>query len=209
MSKLAVLNAQGEQVDDVDLKEELFQAQITEGAIYYTAKAQLANRRQGTASTKSRGEVRGGGDKPWPQKGTGRSRQGTVRSPLWVGGAITFGPTPEKNHKQKVPRKVKRRALQSALSAKFRDNKLAVIDGIKLDEPKTKKIKEILGNLKIEERTLLVIDEPDENIEKSARNLPEVDVALAHQLNVLDLLTHEYLVLTREALQKVEEVFSR
>lgn len=208
MSRLAVLNTQGEQVGDVELKDELFMNPVRHGALYYTAMAQLSNRRLGTASTKTRGEVRGGGSKPWPQKGTGRARHGTIRSPLWAGGGVIFGPSPERNYSRKVPRKVKRLALQSALSTKVRDEKLLIIDNINLDEPKTREIKNILEKLKAQPRALLVTAQPDLNIIKSVRNLPGIKVVVAHQLNVLDLLNHDFLVMTKEALQKVEEVFS-
>jgi len=205
--KLTVYNHQGEQVGDVELKEELFMAPIKEGALYYTAVAQMANRRQGTASTKSRGEVRGGGSKPWPQKGTGRARHGTIRSPLWVGGAVTFGPKP-RSHRMKVPRKVKRSALRSALSSKVQEEKLMIIEDFGLEEPKTRRIVQLLQNLNADAQALLVTDRPDENVKKSARNLQGVKTINAHQLNVLDLLTYDYIVMTQDALQKVEEVFS-
>jgi len=205
--KLAVFNHQGDQVGDVELKEELFMAPIKKGAVYYTAVAQMANRRQGTASTKGRGEVRGGGSKPWPQKGTGRSRQGTVRSPLWVGGAITFGPKP-RSYRKKLPKKVKRVALRSVLSSKVQEQKLLIIEDFNLDEPKTKRIVNLLKSLNAETQALLVTDGPDVNVRKSSRNLQGVKTVNAYQLNVLDLLNYEYLVMTKDALQKVEEVFS-
>ena len=209
MSKHPVLNAQGEQVSDVDLKDELFKAPVKNEVLYYTAVAQLSNQHQGTASAKKRGEVRGGGSKPWPQKGTGNARHGSIRSPLWTGGGVIFGPSPERNYKRKVPRKVKKQALKSALSAKLRDEKLLIVDSIDLEEPKTKVIRNILENLKVKSRALLVIAQPDENIVKSVRNLPATKLVIAPQLNVLDLLNSDYLVLTREALQEVEEVFAK
>ncbi len=209
MSKFAVLNAQGKQVGDVDLKEEIFKAPIRNEVLYYTAVAQLSNRRQGTASTKKRSEVRGGGEKPWPQKGTGRARHGSIRSPLWVGGGVTFGPSPERNYSRKVSKKVKRLAIQSALSMKVRDDKFLVIENINFSEPKTKEIKKLLENLGLEQQVLLVISEPNQNIIKSARNIPRVKVIAARQLNVLDMLNHDHLIITKGALQKVEEVFDR
>ncbi len=207
MTKLAVLNTQGEQVGNIDLKEELFAAPIRKGALYYTAVAQMSNSRLGTASTKKRGEVRGGGRKPWAQKGTGRARHGSSRSPIWVGGGVTFGPSPERNYARKVPKKVKRIALQSALSAKVRDNKLLVIEDLSMEKPKTKEIKKILEKLKAHPRVLLVTAQPDLNIIKSVQNLQGIKVIIAHQLNVLDLLNHDYLIMTREALRRTEEVF--
>ncbi len=207
MPKLAVWNHQGEQVDDIELKEELFQAPIKQEAVYYTAVAQMANQRQGTASTKGRGEVRGGGSKPWPQKGTGNARHGTVRSPLWVGGAVTFGPKP-RSHRKKLPRKLKRVALRSVLSSKVQEEKLKIIEGFNLEEPKTRKITELLKNLHAGPKTLLVTAGPDPNVIKSSRNLQGVKTVNAHQLNVLDLLSYDQVVMSREALQQVEEVFS-
>ncbi len=208
MSRLAVLNAQGEQVGDVELRENLFMAPIRKGALYYTAVAQLSNSHLGNASTKKRGEVRGGGRKPWPQKGTGRARHGSSRSPLWAGGGVIFGPSPERNYSRKVPKKVKRLALQSALSTKVRDEKLLIIDDLNIDKPKTRDLKNILENLKAHPRALLVTAQPDLNVIKSVRNLPGIKVVVAHQINVLDLLNHDYLIMTKEALQRVEEVFA-
>lgn len=208
MSKIPVLNKDGEHVGDVDLKEELFMAPIREGALYYTVIAQQANARLGTASTKKRGEVRGGGRKPWAQKGTGRARHGSIRSPIWVGGAVTFGPRPERNYSRKVTRRVKRIALQSALSAKVRDNRLIIVEDMYLDKPKTSAIKMMLENLKAHPKVLLVTAKPDINVIKSARNLPGVKTTLAHQINVVDILIYDYLIMTREALTRVEEVFA-
>jgi large subunit ribosomal protein L4 len=207
VTKLAVLNIQGEEVGHVDLKEELFAAPISKGALYYTAVAQMSNSRLGAASTRKRGEVRGGGRKPWSQKGTGRARHGSSRSPVWVGGGVTFGPSPERKYTRKVPRKVKRIALQSALSTKVHDNKFLVIEELSMDEPRTRRMKGILEKLKAQPRVLLVTDRPDLNIIKSARNLQGVKVITAEQLNVLDLLNHDYLIMTRKALQRTEEVF--
>ncbi len=208
MSRLTVLNIQGEQVDDVDVSEALFMEPLRKGAIYYAAVAQLSRGHLGNASTKKRGEVRGGGRKPWAQKGTGRARSGTSRSPLWAGGGVIFGPTPERNYSRKVTKKVKRLALRSALSSKVREGKLLLVDNISLDEPKTKEIKSILTNLKAETRTLLVTAQPDKNIIKSVRNLPGVNVVVANQLSVVDILNHDCMVVTREALSRIEEVFS-
>ncbi len=215
MSGMAVYNMNGEQVGDVVLKDELFMAPVREGAIYHTMVAQQSNLRTGTASTKKRGEVRGGGRKPWPQKGTGRSRHGSSRSPLWVGGAVTFGPTPERNYSRKVTKRVKRIALKSALSAKVRDNKLIVVDEISLSRPGTREIRKMLenvvnatGNSGDSPKTLLVLARPDENVTKSARNLPGVKTIPAHIINVLDILSYEYLVITRDGLKMAEEVFA-
>lgn len=208
MPRLAVLNAQGEQVEDIELKEELFMSPVRKGAIYYTAVAQQANRRRGTASTRTRGQVRGGGRKPWPQKGTGRARHGSIRSPIWVGGGVTFGPSP-RSYSLKVTRKVKKLALKSALTLKHQEQKLIVIDELHLKEPKTREIVKLLENLNVSTRALLITAASDHVVIKSSRNIPGVSTLTAYQLNVLDLLNHDYVIMTKEALRSVEEVFSR
>lgn len=208
MPKLAVYNLKGEQVGEMDVSTGLFDAPSKKGALYQTALAQAARRRQGTASTKTRGEVSGGGSKPWGQKGTGRARHGSIRSPIWKGGGIVFGPHP-RSYGYRVQKKVRRAALQEALSAKSREGKLLVVEELNLSEPKTRIVAGILDNLKARGGTLIATARPNVNLIKSARNLPAVKTTLAEQLNVLDLLKYEYLVLTREALAKVEEVFGR
>jgi large subunit ribosomal protein L4 len=175
--------------------------------MYDVAIMQLANRRQGTASTKTRGEVRGGGRKPWIQKGTGRARHGSIRSPIWVGGGIAFGPKP-RSYRYTMPKKIKRLALKSALSAKAQSDKVIVLDSFDLKEPKTKSVLKILQNLKIDGKVLLVTAQADEVVYKSARNLPNVHTAVADQLNVLQVLNADYLVFTREAVNRAEEVFA-
>jgi large subunit ribosomal protein L4 len=206
MPKLTLYNRDGEQVSEVELLEGLFAAPIKEGALYHTALAQRASRRQGTAATKGRSFMRGGGAKPWPQKGTGRARHGSTRSPIWVGGAVTFGPQP-RNFGYRVPKKMRRVALRSALSAKVQENKLVVVDGFEMEKPQTRAVVNMFEKLGVSGKTLIVIAGVDENMIKSARNLPGVKTITAPQLNVLDILDHDYLVLSRDALEKVEEVF--
>ena len=206
MPKLTLYNRDGEQVSEVEVQPALFAAPIKEGALYYTAVAQRAARRQGTASTKRRGMVRGGGAKPWPQKGTGRARHGSIRSPIWVGGAVTFGPHP-RQFGSRIPKKVRRAALRSALSAKVQEEKLLVVDDFKIEKPQTKALVSLLENLGVTGKTLIVTARPDEFVIKSARNIPGVKTTIVPQLNVLDILDHSYLVLSQDALQKVEEVF--
>lgn len=206
MPKLTLYNRDGEQVSEVELLEGLFAAPIKKGALYHTALAQRAGRRQGTAATKGRSLMRGGGAKPWPQKGTGRARHGSTRSPIWVGGAVTFGPHPRK-YGYRVPKKMRRVALRSALSAKVREGKLVVVDGFEMEKPQTRAIVNMFERLGISGKTLIVTAGVDETMIKSARNLPGVKTITAPQLNVLDILEHDYLVLSQDALKKAEEVF--
>ena len=206
MPKLSLYNRDGEQVDEIEVQASLFGAPLNQGALYQTAVWQAAGRRQGTASSKNRSEVRGGGDKPWPQKGTGRARHGSVNSPIWVGGGVTFGPKP-RDFSKSVPKKMKRVALKSALSDKYNEGKVVVVDDYAIDAPKTKQMVALLEQLKVEGGALVVNAQPDMNIIKAARNLPKVKTILARQLNVLDILNYNYLVMSREALEQVEEVF--
>ncbi len=206
MPKLSLYNRDGEQVEEIELNDGLFSAPLKQGALHQTAVSQAARRRLGTASTKDRSEVRGGGAKPWPQKGTGRARHGSTRSPLWAGGGVTFGPQP-RDYNPKVPKKMRRAALKSALSDKVNEGKMVIIDDYAIDTPQTKKMVLLLENLKVSGGALIVLDQPDLNIIKAARNLPRVKTVIARQLNVLDILTYNYLVMNKTALQQVEEVF--
>lgn len=206
MAKLALYNRDGEQVGEIEVQAALFEAPMKQGALYQTAVSQAANRRQGTAASRDRGEVRGGGGKPWPQKGTGRARHGSTRSPIWVGGGTVFGPHP-RDYGFTVPKKVRRAALKSVLSAKVREGKLLVVDDFVIEEPKTRAVVQILKNLNASGKSLIVTGRPDQNVIKSARNLPGVKTTEARQLNVLDILSYDYLVMTRDALEKVQEVF--
>ena len=206
MPEVAMYNTDGKEVGNIALPDELFGAEIDEDAMHKVVNLQLASRRRGTASTKHRGEVRGGGRKPWRQKGTGRARHGTIRSPLWVGGAVTFGPKP-RDYSFKIPKKVKKRALRSALTAKLRDGEVLVIDEFNLEEPKTKRVVNLLNNLSIDEKAMLVTNGSNLNVYKSVRNIPGVSSIEAQNLNVYDILNYDYLVITREAVDRMEEVF--
>lgn len=206
MPKISLYNKEGRQVDEIEVQAALFGAPLKKGALYQTAVAQAARRRLGTASSKDRGEVRGGGSKPWPQKGTGRARHGSTRSPIWTGGGVVFGPHP-RDFGTRVPKKMRRAALKTALSDKVNEGKLMVIDDFGVEAPQTKKVVAMLDNLKISGGALLVSAAPDKNLVLASRNLPKVKTILARQLNVLDVLTFNYLVMSREALQQVEEVF--
>lgn len=206
MPKLSLYNRDGEQVDEIEVQAVLFEAPFKQGALHQTAVSQAARRRLGSASSKDRSEVSGGGSKPWPQKGTGRSRHGSTRSPIWVGGGATFGPHP-RDFGTKVPKKMRRAALKSALSDKVKEGKLMVVDDFAIDTPQTKKMVALLDNLKVTGGALIVSDQPNMNLIKAARNLPKVKTILGRQLNVLDILTYNYLIMSKAALEQVEEVF--
>jgi len=185
------------------LKEEIFGAKTRPHLLHQAVLMQLANRRAGTAATKSKGWVRGGGKKPWRQKGTGRARAGSIRSPLWVGGGTIFGPQP-RDYSFRMPRKARKGALLSALSLKNRDSKVIVVDKLELEEPKTKLMAKALAELKVTS-ALIVISQPDEKIERSARNIPAVKVLRVEGLNVYDLVRYEHLILTEAALKLLEQ----
>ncbi len=208
MPKVSIFDREGSQVGDLDLMEGVFAAEIKPGLMHDAVVAQLRGKRQGTSSTKTRNEVRGGGRKPWRQKGTGRARHGSIRSPLWVGGGVTFGPKP-KEYTNRLPKKVKKQALRSAFSAKVAEERFLVLDEFSMDAPKTRNVISLLENLKIEgEKVLLLIADRDENVYKSARNIPGVKTLVASAINIFDLLNHEYIVATREAVSLVEEVLA-
>ncbi len=206
MPKLSLYNKEGEQIDQIEVPESLFAAPIKQGAMHQAAVAQAARRRLGTASTRDRGEIRGGTSKPWPQKGTGRSRHGSTNSPIWTGGGVAFGPRP-RDYDPKMPKKMRRAALKSALSDKVSEGKVLVVDQFAFEAPQTKIMAGLLKKLNVNDSALIVSDQPDQNLIKAARNLPRVKTILARQLNVLDILTYNHLVLSKEALKQVEEVF--
>ncbi|NLP37174.1 MAG: 50S ribosomal protein L4 [Firmicutes bacterium] len=208
MPKVALYNQQGEQIGDVELADSVFAVQVNEAAMHQAVVAYLANQRTARAKTKTRTEVRGGGRKPWRQKGTGRARHGSIRSPLWRGGGVTFGPDGRENYKQVLPKKMKRVAIKSALTAKVNAGSLIVLDALNMDAPKTKEMVKILENLKTGRKVLLVLEGIQENVIKSARNIPGVKTTQAGQLNVYDILNTDNLVITRDAVTQVEEVFA-
>lgn len=207
MPKVSLYNVNGDQVGEIELKDEIFDAAVNETVLHQAVLLQLASRRQGTSSTKSRGQVSGGGKKPWRQKGTGRARAGTSRSPLWRGGAITFGPKPRK-YGFKLPRKVRKLALKSALTTKVQAGEIIVLDQLAFDAPKTKEMVKVLENLKVGRKALLVTLNNEENVDKSARNIPGVTPVDAAGINVYDLLAHDHLIITKDAVAKVEEVLA-
>lgn len=207
MPKVALYNINGEQVGEVELTDNVFGVAVHQSVLHDAVVAYLANQRQGTHDTKTRAEVRGGGRKPWRQKGTGRARHGSTRSPIWRGGGIVFGPHP-RDYSIKLPKKVRRLAMKSALSSKVESGNIVVLDQLQLEQPKTKDMARILNNLKISNKALVVTADKNDNIIRSARNIPGVKPTSASHLNVYDLMAHQTLVITRDAVNRVEEVLA-
>lgn len=209
MPKVPLLNMDGEAIGEIELPESVFGVEVNEALVHEASLAQLARQRQGTASTKTRGEVSGGGRKPWRQKGTGRARQGSIRAPHWVGGGIVFGPKP-REYGYLLNKKARRQALRSALSGKARDGEVVVVDDLRLAEPKTAAMARILKNLKVA-TALIVVDGADaENRKKvtlAARNIPGVSTVRPEDLNPVDVTSHRHLVLSRAAVDRVGEVW--
>lgn len=206
MANVAVLNMAGAQVGTIELNDAIFGIEANMHAMHLAVVQYLANRRQGTQSTKTRAEVRGGGRKPYRQKGTGRARQGSIRSPQWVGGGVVFAPKP-RDYSFKLNKKVKRLALQSALSTKVAEGKIIVLDELTLPEVKTKEMVKVLGNIKCD-NALIVMDGSNKNVMLSARNIPAVKTASVNTINVYDLLKYNQLVVTKEAVEKIQEVYA-
>lgn len=207
MPKINVMNINGQNVGEIELCDSIFNVEVNEHVLYEAVKCQLANRRQGTQSAKTRAEVRGGGRKPWKQKGTGRARQGSTRSVQWVGGGVAFAPKP-RSYKYTLPKKVRRLAMKCALSSKVQNNEIIVLDALTMDAPKTKEFVAILNNIKASRKALVVTTEKNENVIKSARNIEGVQTALVNTLNVYDILNHDTFVITTDAVKKVEEVYA-
>ncbi|MFC4389221.1 50S ribosomal protein L4 [Gracilibacillus marinus] len=207
MPKVALFNQSGSQVGDVEISDAVFGIEPNEHVLHDAVLMQRASLRQGTHAVKNRSEVRGGGRKPWRQKGTGRARQGSIRSPQWVGGGTVFGPTP-RSYSYKLPKKVRRLALKSAFSSKVKEDSLVVLEGIAFDAPKTKEVVSMLASLNVDTKALIVTADTDTVLAKSANNLPNVKVLTVSQVNVLDLLTHDKLIITKEAAEKAGEVLA-
>lgn len=207
MPKVALLNVEGNQVGEIELNDAVFGIEPNESVVHEAVVMQMASWRQGTHCTKSRGEVRGGGRKPWKQKGTGRARVGTIRSPLWRGGAIVFGPKP-RSYSYSIPKKKRRLALKSVLSSKVMDNDIIVLDTLNFDAPKTKEMVKVLDALNVDKKALIVTADLDENVAKSARNIEGMTPVAASGINVYDLLNHNKLIITKDAIAKVEEVLA-
>ncbi len=207
MPKVAMYNINGDKVGDIELSEKVFGATVRGDVMHEVVVNYLANQRQGTQSTKTRSEVRGGGIKPWRQKGTGRARQGSIRAAQWVGGGIALGPKP-RDYGYAVNKKVRRLALVSALSSKVEDNDLIVLDAMSFDSIKTKQIAEVLKNLNISEKALFVLPENDKNIVMSARNIEGVDTTFVGAINTYEVLNHTKCIILKDAAEKLEEVYA-
>jgi large subunit ribosomal protein L4 len=207
MPKVDLYNMNGDVVGNVDLNEDIFGVEVNKEVMHLAVTNQLANLRQGTQSTKTKSEVRGGGRKPWRQKGTGRARQGSIRSAQWIKGGIVLGPKP-RSYRFTLPKKVKRIALKSALTSKVSSNELLVLDKLTLDTIKTKQMVKVLGNLKIDTSVLIVLDGKNEAVERSARNIPGVKTAFVNTINVFDILKYDKFIITKDAVGKVEEVYA-
>ena len=208
MLKIDVYNVEGKKVSDIELNEAIFGIEPNEKVVHRVLVNYMANQRQGTANTKTRAEVSGGGRKPWRQKGTGRARQGSIRAPQWFKGGIALGPKP-RDYRYTINKKERRLAIISVLSSKVLENNLVVVDSLPFKEIKTKNMVNALENLKIEGKTLIVLPEKNENVQKSARNIEGVKTSLVNTINVYDLLKYSKLVLTVDAVKSLEEVYTK
>ena len=207
MPKVALYDINGSQVGDIELSDAVFGVKVNTHVMYEAVKNYLANQRQGTQSARTRAEVRGGGRKPWRQKGTGHARQGSIRSPQWRGGGVVFPPKP-RDYRYAIPKKVRRLALKSALSSKVVDKEIIVVDSLALSEAKTKEMVKVLGNLKAGKKSLVVIPERDENVVRASKNIEGVKTAYVNTLNVYDVLNCDSFIITKDAVNKVEEVYA-
>jgi large subunit ribosomal protein L4 len=206
MANVTVYNMEGKEVGTLELNDAVFGVEVNEHLVHLAVVQQLANNRQGTQKAKTRSEVSGGGRKPWRQKGTGHARQGSTRAPQWTGGGVVFAPTP-RDYSFKINKKEKRAALKSALTSRVQENKLIVLDELKLDSIKTKNMKAVLDNLNVS-KALVVIDNNDQNVVLSARNIPNVKTALTNTINVFDVLRYNTVVVTKAAVAAIEEVYA-
>jgi large subunit ribosomal protein L4 len=206
MPTVGVFNKEGKKVADMELNESVFATEVNEYALHQVVVALLANKRQGTQSTKTRSEVRGGGIKPWRQKGTGRARQGSIRAPQWIKGGIVFAPKP-RDYRVSVPKSMRKVAMKSALTSKVQDNQMIVLDSLNFEAPKTKNVVEMLKALEAN-KALIITAESNEVVYKSARNIQGISIIPANNINVYDLLKYEKLIITKDAVSKIEEVYA-
>ena len=206
MAEVSVLNMEGSEVGKMKLNDAIFGVEINEHLVHQAVVTQLANDRQGTQKAKTRSEVRGGGRKPWRQKGTGHARQGSIRAPQWTGGGVVFAPTP-RDYSKKMNKKEKRIALKSVLTSRVNDGKFIVVDELKFDEPKTKEFAKVMENLKAE-KALVVLNDNDTNVVKSAANIPTVKTASTNTINVYDILKYDTVIVTQDAVKTIEEVYA-
>lgn len=208
MPEVKLFNQDGSEAGNVALEDAVFGIEPNEHVIHEVVVMQRAAKRQGTHAVKNRSEVRGGGRKPWRQKGTGRARQGSIRSPQWVGGGVVFGPTTERNYKYKLPKKVRGLALKSALSSKVQNDEMIVLTELNFEQPKTKQLVNVLEGLNVEDKALIVTAEKQDNVVLSANNLQDVKVLTVNEVNVLDIISHDKLIMTKDAAEKAGEVFA-
>ena len=206
MANVKVYNIEGNEVGSMELNDAVFGVEVNEHLMHMAVVSQLANKRQGTQSAKTRAEVSGGGRKPWRQKGTGHARQGSTRAPQWTGGGVVFAPKP-RDYSVKMNKKEKALAIKSALTSRVAENKFIVVDGLTFDEIKTKKMANVVDNLKVE-KALVVLDKKDENVILSARNIPTVRTTMSNSVNVYDVLKYGTVVITKEAVAQIEEVYA-
>ena len=206
MANVSVYNMEGKEVGTMELNDAVFGVEVNEHLVHMAVLQQLANNRQGTQKAKTRSEVRGGGRKPWRQKGTGHARQGSIRAPQWTGGGVVFAPTP-RDYEVKMNKKERRAALKSALTSRVQDNKLVVLDELKLDEIKTKEMQKVLTNLKVN-KALVVMPELDQNVVLSTRNIENVATATTRTINVYDVMKYSTVILTKDAVASIEEVYA-
>ena len=207
MLKTKLYNSEGKETGEVELPESVFGVKLVDDLVHQVVVAQMANARQVLADTKDKGEVRGGGRKPWKQKGTGRARHGSSRSPLWKGGGVTFGPTSDRNFSKMINKKMKTKALLMVLSSKLKDNELVVVENIKLGKTSTKKMKDILGKLPLSGKVLISMDKKDDSVFNSVKNIPSVSMLASDSLNVVDLLKNKMLVVDKKGVEKIGEVY--
>ena len=206
MAEVSVLNMEGNEVEKLNLNDSIFGVEINEHLVHLAVVSQLANNRQGTQSAKTRSEVRGGGRKPWRQKGTGHARQGSIRAPQWTGGGVVFAPKP-REYSKKLNKKERRLALKSALTSRVNENKFIVVDEFKFDEVKTKNVANMLNNLNVK-KALVIMGDKNDNLILSARNIPGVKTALTSTINVFDVLKYDTVVVSKEAVANIEEVYA-
>ncbi|MBE5899019.1 MAG: 50S ribosomal protein L4 [Lachnospiraceae bacterium] len=206
MAKVSVYNMDGKEVESINLDDAVFGVEVNEHLVHMAVVQQLANNRQGTQKAKTRSEVRGGGRKPWRQKGTGHARQGSIRAPQWTGGGVVFAPTP-RDYSFKLNKKEKRAALKSALTSRVLENKIVVVDELKMDEIKTKTFANVMNNLNVD-KALVVLADNDKNVVASAKNIPSIKTASTETINVYDILKYNTLVLTKDAVKNIQEVYA-
>ena len=207
MAQVIMLKMDGTEAGNIELNDDIFGIEVNRNAVHAVVVNYLANQRQGTQSAKTRGEVRGGGRKPFRQKGTGRGRQGSSTSPNQIGGGIVFAPKP-RDYRYTLPKKLRRLAMKSALSSKVEEKEIIVLDSLKMDEPKTKEMIKVLGNIKAADKALIITDIKDENVIRSAANIPGIKTTMVGEMNVYDIVNHTSLIVTRDAVNRIEEVYS-